>query len=95
MQVLTPTVTVPEDGFSTTAMIQASTTKAGDVVVTASNPGFAPDITRVTVSRGLDIPETTESFEPTETELTYIQIHSGGAPFPSITAWGCVRHTYL
>jgi hypothetical protein len=83
VQVLTPTVTIPEGGFSTTAMIQASTTQAGDVVVTASNPGFAPDITRVTVSRGLDILETTESFEPAETELTYIQINSGGAPFPA------------
>ena len=83
VQVITPTVVIPEGEFDAVATIQASTTLSGTVTISGSSPSFSTDFTQVTVTRALNILETTESFGSAETEQTYVQISSGSNVFPA------------
>jgi len=83
VQVLTPVVTVPEGQFSATATFRAAVGAAGAAVLTASNPGFAPDNTDVVVTAGLRLFQTFSNFSAVETETLFVELRSGGLPYPA------------
>ena len=83
VQVLTPTVVIPEGAFSAKATVQAADAATGSATITAGNPGFAPDATPVSVTAELDILQSFANFEQEETDAIHIQLRSGGAPFPA------------
>ncbi len=70
-------MTIPEGEFSVFIDIQANTTLAGTARITASNAAFAPDFTIVNVTAALNILESSQVFESTETEQLYFQVLSG------------------
>ncbi|MHC1725305.1 MAG: PKD domain-containing protein [Syntrophobacteraceae bacterium] len=86
VEVLTPTVTVPQGSFQTTATVRASSSATGSAVITASNPGFAPDKMQVPVTAALNVLQTFANFGATETFDLFVQLESGGAPFTTPTA---------
>jgi hypothetical protein len=83
VEVLTPTVTVPEGQYSTLVTIRAKASATGSATITASNPGFAAEKCRVDVTASLNVLETFADFTPTATEMVYVQLVSGGHPFPA------------
>ena len=83
VQVITPSVVIPEGAFSTLITVQADATLSGSADITASNAGFSSDSTLVTVTRDLNIIESSESFGSAETEDIFFEISSGGALFPA------------
>ncbi|MFH0728120.1 MAG: PKD domain-containing protein, partial [Pseudomonadota bacterium] len=83
VSVLTPSVTVPEGGFQATVQIQAATNAAGSAVITASNAGFAPDTMSVAVTTALNIVQTYSEFDQNQTDTLYVELISGGAPYPA------------
>ncbi|MEW5800484.1 MAG: PKD domain-containing protein, partial [bacterium] len=83
VDVLTPAVTIPEGAWSATGIIRASTGSTGTVMITASNPNFAPDTMQVTVTASLNILESFSSFGDMSTDTIAVQLESGGHPFPA------------
>ncbi len=83
VEVLTPTITIPEGSFSAPASIRAVPGGPGTATadITASNPGFAPDTERAQVTTTLDIVQTFARFESSGSEKLYVQLRSGGRPF--------------
>jgi hypothetical protein len=84
IQVLTPTVTVPEGTFQTTVQVRAVTGAAGSATITASNPDYAPDVMQVTIKSGLNIMERFSNFAQTETDTLHIQLQTSSEPYPAV-----------
>ena len=84
VEVLTPTVTIPQGLFETSATIRAATAKKGTAEITASNPSYAPDRMQVNVTTALNIIETFTDFPSTGTGSVYIRLESGGQPFNAL-----------
>ncbi len=83
VEVLTPIVTVPEGSFQAAVQIRAVGSATGMAIITASNSGFAPDTSAVTVSAGLNIIQSAIEFEPGVTEIAFLELISGGDKFPA------------
>ena len=83
IQVLTPSVTVPEGTFQTTVQVRAVTGAAGSATITASNPDYAPDVMQVTIKSGLNIMESFSNFAQAETDTLHIQLQTDGVPYPA------------
>ena len=83
VEVVTPTVTVPEGAFFTTATIRVVATAPGSAVITASNPDLAPDSSTAQVTAGLDIFQGVVSFQPGESRDIHIGLASGGLDYPA------------
>ncbi|MBI5409122.1 MAG: tandem-95 repeat protein, partial [Nitrospirae bacterium] len=84
VEVLTPTVTVPEGTFQTTATIRSAAGAKGSVTITASNPNFAPDKMQINITTALNILETFSNFGSSDTDSVYIRLESGGKPFNAL-----------
>ena len=85
VQVLTPTVTIPEGTFQATVQVRAATGATGSATITASNPDYAPDVMQVTVTSGLNILETFSNFGQAETDSLHIQLQSADLPYTAPT----------
>ena len=83
VSILTPVVIIPEGSFVGSVDVLANSVQAGQARITASNSGFAPDFTNIDVTAALDILQSSESFESTETQEVYFQVLSGGSPLPA------------
>ena len=83
IQVVTPTVTIPEGTFQATVQVRAVTGAAGSATITASNPDFAPDVMVATITSGLDIMESFATFGSTETDTLHLQLVNGNPLFPA------------
>ena len=83
VEVLTPSVTIPEGTFQAIIQVRAATGGTGSATITAGNPGFAPDTMQVTVTTGLNILESFAAFGSTETDTPHVQLVSGNKPFPA------------
>ena len=83
IQVLTPTVTIPEGTFQTTIQVRAVTGSSGSATITASNPDFAPDVMVATVTTGLNIMESFATFSSSDTDTLHLQLLSADLPYPA------------
>jgi len=83
IQVLTPTVTVPQGALQTNIQLRAVTGAAGSATITASNAGYAPDVMQVTIKSGLNIMESFSAFPQSDTDPIHIQLLTAGEPYPA------------
>jgi len=83
VEVLTPVVIVPEGSFQTTVQVRAASAATGSAIITASNVGFAPDTTTISVTAALNILQSFSQFEEAETDQIFFNLLSGGGPFPA------------
>lgn len=83
VEVLTPTVTVLEGTFQASVQIRALGSATGTAIITASNSGFAPDTTLVSVSAGLNIIQSSVEFDSTGADTAFLELISGGEKFPA------------
>jgi hypothetical protein len=81
IEVLTPTVTVPEGEFGVKATLRARSATTGSATITASNPSYAPDTSQINITAGLNILETFSFFDAASTDTVYVMLLSGGQPF--------------
>jgi len=83
VQVLTPLVTVAEGSFQASVQVRAASNATGSAVIIASNVGFAPDTTQISVNAGIDIVQSFSQFEDTESDEIFFNLRSGGGLFPA------------
>ncbi len=83
VEVLTPTVTIPEGSFIAQVSVRATGLGVGAATITASAAGFAPDVSTISVTSALNILETFVNFSELETDNILLQLESGGSPFPA------------
>ena len=87
VEVLTPTVVIPEGSYQGTIEIRAASGATGTAVITAANAGFAPDSMQVSLTAGLDILESFANLGATATGELMLRLISGGQTYPA-TAGG-------
>jgi len=81
VEVITPTVIVPEGTFQSSIQIRAASGATGTAIITASNAGFAPDTSVITLTASLNILQSSMQFEQTETDEIFFNLANGGGAF--------------
>lgn len=83
IQVVTPTVTIPEGQFQTTAQVLSVSDQTGTAQVTASSPGFSADTTQVSLTASLNIIQGAMTIESGVGDDLDLELGSGGNQFPA------------
>jgi hypothetical protein len=83
VEVLTPTIVIPEGSYQGTIEIRAASGTTGTAVITAANAGFAPDTMQVSLTAGLDILESFANISSTTTGELLLRLVSGGRTYPA------------